>query len=238
MSTAVRFDAASDRLLRTSGLLDYKQAYTVMFWAYIVTDTNDFTVIYTINDNINFNNYEYVGFGANGTAWRIASKHNGGTEITDSGSDASTGTWYHLALVRSAANGTLTLYIDGAQECQLTNDVSTGGGVLERMELGAFSSNNFSRFDGRIAYARAWQAALTAGEITTEMQADTAQKAGAWADWDLQSDYADQSGNGRDWTAGGTLTFEDGPTLSGGGASLKRRALRLGTLAGLQQGMH
>lgn len=238
MSTAVRFDAASDRLLRTSGLLDYKQAYTVMLHVYVVTDLNDYGVIYTVNDGLFFQNYEYVGFDADGLTWRLASKHNNGSEITATGSTATAGTWYHLALVRSAANGTLTLYVDGVQDCQLTNDVSTGGGTLERMEIGAISQSDFSRVDARAAYARAWQTALTAGELATEMAAASAQKASPWGDWPLQSDYADISGNGRDWTASGTLTFEDGPTLSGGGASLKRRALRLGTRAGVQQGMH
>lgn len=218
MSTlAIRFDAAADRLLRTSDLLDYKQAYTVMLRVYVSTDTNDFTVIYSVNDGLFFQNYEYVGFGGDGLTWRIASKHANGTEITASGGTATPETWYHIALVRSAANGTLTLFVDGVQECQLTNDVSTAGGALERMEIGAISQSDFSRFDGRGTEGLAYTAALNSSEIAAQMASSTAVRtADLWGDWPLQgaSDLADISGNGRDWSSAGTLTTEDGPVTS------------------------
>lgn len=36
---AIRFDAAADRLLRTSDMLDYNAAYTFCGWFYLAGDT-------------------------------------------------------------------------------------------------------------------------------------------------------------------------------------------------------
>lgn len=209
---AVRFDAAADRLVRTTGVLDYNAAYTWMAWVYISTDTNAYTHILSINTNNQFaQNADYIGMVADGTTL-LSYVDNGGAGTEATGTNLSTGTWYHLAVVR-ASTTSLLIYLNGTQDSNNTRSVAARASA-SRMEIGALSTNNADPFNGRVAFVKIYNTNLSAAEIQAEMWSEDPQRlANLWLYSRLldATDYLDLSGNARDWTAGGTLTREDGP---------------------------
>ena len=76
------------------------------------------------------------------------------------------------------------------------------------------SANEFP-LNGRCAGLKAWTAALSAGELTLEMDGVCpVRTSNLYAWWPCLSDATraqDYSGNGRHWTEVGTLTNEDPP---------------------------
>ncbi len=215
---AVRFDADADRLLRTTDLLNYNAAYTIMGWIYILSSLT-FETIFGFNDN-SASNEDTVYTRSSDTAFRF-SVNGGGF----GGSIAyALNTWYHVALVRSSATA-LTIYVNGVAEgTTATTDVSARATVT-RMESGGALSTNQDRLDGRVAAIKAWSTNLTVAEILQEMVAihpiRTANLYGWWPAFPGTTErLIDYSGNGRDWTAAGTLADEDPPPVSWGGTPL------------------
>lgn len=214
---AIRFDAAADRLLRTSGLLDYQSAYTWMAWVYLVSDLNDYGIFYFVNRNTNLNSYDLFGLDVDGTTLFCIASNAAGTFGLQTGGALSTGTWYHVALVRSSTTA-LDMYLNGAASGSTNTQDISGRSAPTREEIGAGTTTNASRVNARVAAEKVWTAALTATEIAQELNCiRPARFANLWRWAPLigsASDIADYSGNARDWTASGTLTTEDGPPVS------------------------
>ena len=90
------------------------------------------------------------------------------------------------------------------------------------MEFGAWSAGNNDPFSGRIHAIKIWNTALTEAEIAQEVYTVAPRKLDSLWGWyptrpgsgERAKDY---SGNGRDWTEGGTLTDDDPPPISWGG---------------------
>lgn len=116
----------------------------------------------------------------------------------------STNTWYHLTMVRSGT--TLTCYIDGVPSLTVSGaGINLSAGDL----LWGHWSLTSDPLNGRISYSRAWTAALTSTEILTERLATSAVRtADLWGDWPLQTAVTDISGNGRNLTTNGTITWD------------------------------
>ena len=71
-------------------------------------------------------------------------------------------------------------------------------------------------FIGSIAHMRAWSADLSDAEILTERSSATAVKtSGLYLAWEFVADANDSSGNGRNGTVNGTVSYVTGPTLGG-----------------------
>lgn len=214
---AVRFDAAADRLARTSGLLNTNAAYTASFWIYLTSDLNAYEHVFGTNINSAANNFEYVGFDDNnvgGTLPRLCLLVDNGAYVEVSGSRLALSTWHYIAVIRSSTTN-LSLYLNGGTTADVTNTQNVSARTTAtRMELGAFGTGNGDRFDGRIANLKIWNTNLTAQEAADErFTVEPLRKSNLWGWYPLlsSSDIADWSGNGRDWTAGGTLTTEDHP---------------------------
>ena len=212
---AIRFDAAADRIARTSSPLDYNSAYTWMAWVRLVSDLNAYGHVFGINRNDAAANYDYIGMDGTGQGL-ITLVDIGGAYTEQAGTTLSLGTWYHICAVR-ASTTSLAIYLNGVLDSTNTRNV-TGRIAATRMEAGAFGTFDGDRVDARIAAVKIWSVALSAAEIAQEIyRLAPAQFANLWQ-WSpligSASDLADYSGNGRDWTAGGTLTVEDGPPIS------------------------
>lgn len=217
----VRFDASADRLLRTASLPSYNSAYTAMGWVYLVSDLNATVTIFAIDDNID--DIDAINLGSDGVTLQLGVVV-GGVSTGPSGTTLSTGTWYHVAIVRASATD-CRLYLNGALDIGPdTRDVS-GRSAATRLEWGAFASVNLSRFDGRVAAIKIWDAALSAEEVAAEVRSIRPQRLanlnGWWPCFPGSGERArDYSGNGRNWTESGTLTDEDPPPVGWGAAAL------------------
>jgi len=110
-----------------------------------------------------------------------------------------------------------TIFLDGIQEATAAD---LGNVSNARLWIG---NDKFDEpFDGRVAAVKIWEAALTADELRQERWSYAPRRtANLWACYSI-IDLApgnfglDMSGNGRDLTANGTLTYEDGPPITWG----------------------
>ncbi len=233
---AVQFNSSSDRLLRTSGLLDYNAAYTIFLHGYI-DSTGSYSSLANANDDSNC----YDSLAINGTTLNpIISGAPNFFFTEDPGATVSSATWTALALIR-ASTTSLRAYKDAvASGSGLTNNVASRA-TATRMELGGMRSSNNDIFTGRIAYCRIWTAALTTGELAAEAASTTAVRtSGLWASYEFPNSGAifnDSSGNGRHWTESGAVSWIDDPVIVGGGTgNAQLRKLRSGARIGAQLG--
>lgn len=218
---SVRFDAAADRLLRTTDLLDMNSTYSWGCWVRIVTDLNAQSTFFALDDN-NINNIDVVRTAANGTQLQLRCSIAGtGTNV--SGTDIGTGTWRHIMMVRESQTS-LKLYLDGVLDATATDNM-TGRASALRMEHGAIRDTNAQPSDSRVAAIKAWSVALTAAEVAREVYTiRPVRTANLYGFWPVRPGSGervkDYSGNGRDWTEAGTLTDEDPPPISWGARAL------------------
>lgn len=124
-------------------------------------------------------------------------------------------TWYHVALTCSGTGvGQLLAYLNGVLEVTYDGNASVAAQSL-------FAGNNSldERIDGRVAYVKAWSAALTAAEIAIEKESiapvrlanlNSASPIFAGA----TERVLNLSGVAGNWTANGTLTDEDPPPVT------------------------
>lgn len=212
-----RFDAAADKLLRTTDLLSYNSAYTVAFWMYISVDTNAYGTLLALSDNT-ANNFDILDLFTNGTQLNLQTAKSG---IADEiqGTNLTTATWYHVALVRVSTSSCL-VYLNGVQDIASTNNIASRT-ANTRVEFGSLFSGNSEPFNGRIAAIKAWSAALTATELLMErLTILPFRQTNLYGWWPClpgtTERLRDYGVSGRNWTEGGTLTDEAGPPVTWG----------------------
>lgn len=209
---AVRFDTSADALTRNTGLWDYNAAYTWMAWVYVVSKSGaGYQNLMIRHGGGSQGDQLYINNAGN---WALYCANGGSSDVA--GSSPSTGTWYHVAVVRSSTTA-LALYIDGASSADVTNTLNVAARTdgTPKYELGV---NAYSEWcDMRMEHVKLFTAALTVAEIQQEMRTAHPHRA-AWGWWTLRPNErtTDWSGNGRDLTAAGTLTDESGPPVSWG----------------------
>ena len=210
MTTSIRFDASTDGLARTTAVFDPELNYTWAGWFRLAA-----------NNGTSYQTIAIVYCG--GSAWDalyVDASRNLSVDV--SGSAAATGdvltvgTWYHLALRRTATNA-LEVYLDGTLTYTATTS-ATGRSAPSSMYLGLEEFGTW--VNGNFAFWRLWDAAITTTELNTEKTATSAQRTtNLYADWALQSNANDATANARHWTVQGSVTFADaGPSIGGGGA--------------------
>lgn len=200
---AVRFNASGEALARAR----LAGARTIMGWFRIVTDRNAVSTLLVAGDR------RILVTGTNGTTLRF---YDGVSYY--SGTDLTVGTWYHLTLtIADDSYGTCIAYVNGVEDINRAFAGATDSGSM--MVLG--NNGIDQRLDGNIAHVKMWSAVLSVDEIQQEMHSVVPVRTAnldSWYPLDLHSDMVDWSGNGNTLTAYGTLTTEDNPPVSWGGA--------------------
>ena len=205
---SVRIDASGDYLRRTTGLLDFQQPYTVMFWYSLASNTAaGYQGILTISSGGSAYDEFFLDSAGNFSlecSGNSASAVDGRIPLVDR--------WYHIALVRRSQT-LMEVYVDGVLDITNTANVSARNPATAANL--SFGTNAFSEWtNGRFANAKAWQAALSRAEIIAEAsEFATVRQANLHAWWPLLpgARTVDWSGNARALTEGGTLTDEAGP---------------------------
>lgn len=213
---SIRVDAVGDYLERAT----ISPPFSICGWCYMVNDRNDYSTIFAIDID-----QQTVGAGT-GRSLSLQTDNDGVTlALWDNtayvGARTLTpGQWFFWAMVFSSntsaiwyhANlGDLSLYVSP------TATTSNASNQYHHLMNNAYSE----WFDGRQAYIKHWSVAKTEAQLTSEMLTIRPMS--------LSSVYLftptfpgsgirvrDYSGNGRNWTEGGTLTDEDPPPISWG----------------------
>lgn len=116
--------------------------------------------------------------------------------------------YYHIAVVKSTAT-MHKLYVNRV-EMAYVSAVDTDLLTFNTLELGYYGGSDPYL---EVAYFREWDAALTRDELLAEALSGTAVKADPITDTPLTANYADVSGNGNDWSPGGSPSFVTNPVF-------------------------
>lgn len=219
LQTAVRFDGTNEKYLAiTSSPLDYNSAYTVCLWVYPYSGGIGYTSPWTIGHDATTQSVEVVQIEWTGTTWILYCEVHGGGNDLVYGPSVNLNAWQHLAIRRTGASN-VELYFNGSYVDNATTSIGArGASDHSYLGLTAYQSDLSEYFDGRIAYAAAWQTALSADQIRQQMyMAAPVQAEDLYGWWPLGSGLykrsRDLSGNGHHWTESGMPTEEIGPPL-------------------------
>lgn len=211
---------ASDFAYRTSSVIDHNAAYTWMAWVDLVSDTNTYGHIWSAETVPNeWYNADWIGTDSDGTTLRWGAAISA-TETSVTGGSLSTDTPAHVCLVRSSATS-LSAYLNGAPAGSASTQDIAGRASTVRELLGKLTAYPCPV---RLTAIKQWQAALTADEISAEMHSIRPLRLANLHSWHpaiantLTDALKDCSGNGRDWTAQGTLSVaSQTPPVAWGG---------------------
>lgn len=212
---AVRIDASGDYLRRTTSLPSDTNS-TIAGWAKLVSDRTGQWRYFCCIENATTSASAYRLMG-----WNSSNEFNveDGSGSTAFSAAPSNGDWFYFALVcnGTTTNATTGYYIklDGTvyTAAQSTTSAFTEAVVY----LGSDSYDEWNNLS--FAHVKIWDAVLTQAELQQEMWSIVPQRytnLHLWTPLFSHTDLVDYSGNGRNWTGGGTLTTEDGPPVSWG----------------------
>lgn len=136
---------------------------------------------------------------------------NGGGTSTNKTVDwtPSTGTWYQVAVVYTAAGGTADFYVNGSQQGTQQSGLPTSmGNGTAAFAIGALA-DPADYYDGKIDDVRIWARALTSGQVAALIGGDSSSYNGAnlvgW--WKFENVATDASGNSNTLTGTNTPTY-------------------------------
>lgn len=230
---AIRFNATTDELYRTSNVINYNTPYTICQWIYNIGDTADtYHTLDFMSDDGDFPNVEGLDWRrTTGTTRRliIYIDNNNSFWETLGTTNLSQNTWYFAAIVRqSNYPGTVNAYLGTlggsslTTEATLTSQTGTRSAAAARLQFGTYLTQEV--FDGRVAHIKGWSAALTTAELLQEMHSITPKRAVDLRFWlpTLQGDTRtiDYAGLGNFTETG--LADEDNPPISWGTGRSRR----------------
>lgn len=217
---AIRFDVSGDELRTTTHVLNYNAAYTMMFWWLPLMTLPSAVDSFLFGIRLDSSNHERVNLL---TGQSIPTLQTGvaGVQTPVAFANAITANvWQHVAVVRESTTG-LKAYINATLEATNTEPVGSRTGSPGGMFVGGVAISTNTLLDSRVAHIKAWARGLTQAEVAREMATIRPHSFTSLWGWyptlrGAASRLTDYSGIGRDWTAGGTLTDEDGPPVSWG----------------------
>jgi hypothetical protein len=200
---AVRFSASGQTYSATTGLPS--SAFTFTGWAYLTTDRNAASGIFSLASTWNSN----LVTDSDGTTLRLTDTFSGSV-----GSFAlSTGTWYKLAITQSSTTG---VFYHASAANALTSDSGSLQSISSPSTWRIGCSNSTSNWwNGRLAAVKVWTVALTASEIAQELNCYIPLRTTNLARWHpfLSAETTDYSGQGRTLSGGSGTATEDGPPI-------------------------
>jgi hypothetical protein len=120
----------------------------------------------------------------------------------------STATWYHLAVVYTAASGGLEVFLNAVSQGTATGlDTSIYDGN-SGFYLGSFN-NTSEYFDGQFDDVRLWAAARTSTQIVDNYKTELiGNESGLNAYWKMENNYNDTTANANNMTGNGTFSTD------------------------------
>jgi hypothetical protein len=215
---ALAFTADGDCLLRNSGTMPSGATVTVSLWLYYIASANGFPTLVYLGPNTVAATYLWLGI--NKSVSKLHLDVNGTTTLGPTVLAEST--WYHVALVKSAANAH-NVYLDGA--ALISDSTNIGTVTATRLQLGKDPAASDTSLRGRLASIKVWSAGLDSPEVVQERwTVRTHRRASLFSAYPcidrVAGDNAlDSSGSGFDMTPVGSLASADGPPISWGGPS-------------------
>jgi hypothetical protein len=206
----VAFGGAGNYFTRTTALPDLNATFTMMGWYYWASTPPAVEQLYLFN-NIGSTAFDNLAMQAD---FQYGYFNAEGSNIL--GSTLTTGTWYHIAMVR-AGPASLTGYLNGNTDITSTFNVGTSRGTVERLLVG----------NGVVQAAnlKVWATALTQAEVQQEMRMVRPARyanLNLWTpNWPGSGERTrDYSGNGHDWSETGTPGDGASPPVSYGAPAL------------------
>ena len=133
-------------------------------------------------------------------------------------------TWVYYFILDNSTSGQIAGYVTYADKgSTITESITRANDNATSQFINTLYFGNRgggSGILGYYAYGRArFATGITTSDVLTWSDLSTT-ASGDWGFWplDIDTDSADDSGNGRDLTFGGTMTTQTSPTLGGGGA--------------------
>lgn len=207
---AIRFNGTSDVIQRTSSVPSHDANYSLSVWVYLINAPSGGACILSIDDATDDVDEYYIDSTRNLNVLTLV----GGSPTNTAGTTAlSLSTWYHIGIVR-AANNSRIIYLNGVQEVNHTASVSART-AASSMSMGTVLGSDL--FDGRMANPIVWTTNLTQAQIQLQQYSAvpvTSASIYSWARLLDATDLGDLAGGNHGWTAGGTLTTEDGPGIA------------------------
>jgi hypothetical protein len=194
---SARFDAATDRL-NGGGLAG--GVATIACWAYISTDRNAFSNIWTLHNGSEATPEAGLGTTATGTLMTLFDS----AFAVINGPDMVANMWYYFAAVM---NGTAWTLYYGTNPTSLTTASATRATLSAPSALTISASSDF--WNGRVGHFRVWERALSASEIAAEGGSTTVVDTTNLIrshNFTTGTNLVPDAGTGGNLTAGGTAT--------------------------------
>ena len=165
------FDGVDDYMtMGSQSALTITGDVTVSTWANIDVFVDNSSIIeYTLPTEAEADNFLYritlESSGGVGNDIKIGHEYGSGSnEFATINTNLSTGTWYHLAVVRNTTAKTWTLYVNGSAQPVFTYTNQATGGTSSELRIGRGGSSAY--FNGKIDELSIFNSAKSASDIT------------------------------------------------------------------------
>lgn len=225
---SLRFDTNSEGVVRTANVPN-NTAFTFCVWLYIVSDLGNGVMqgVFTLN-SAQYTCWIYWNHSASPGATLFGTYDNIGATFGINGfAKPSTGQWVFMWMrcAGTGANQQEGGYALAGQTSftKAATTMTTGRNNPTFMVLGNDNNPGSQGANMRAENFKCWDAALTDDELLREMMRRIPSRTANLNCWHpmmdvtLANNLIDFSGNGRNLTANGTLTVEDGPPIAWGG---------------------
>lgn len=215
----------TDYLRRTTDLPNIDQM-SISFWFRLDSDLNTFCPVWMLNWGSGTVNEDYIQFGTDSTGTQLVyedKRNSSGVYRSFNMANMTVGTWYFIAGYSDCTGGTSRGYWAAATAAGLSTG-SVGGNAAHNktsQSMSFLADNLFNqRIEGTVAAVKIWDGVLLSqAEFEAERWFYSPQRTANLHTWSPLIDtggstWNDYSGNGRNWTEGGTVNFTDGPPIA------------------------